>query len=92
MDVHDVGLYNLDGEPRPLRAGMVTTIEPGIYIPIDDESAPEALRGIGVRIEDDVLITEGEPEVLTAACVKAIDDVEAMVAESPRWVRQVILG
>jgi len=91
MDVHDVGLYNLQGEPRPLKAGMVTTIEPGIYIPIDDEDAPEALRGIGVRIEDDVLVTEGEPEVLTADCVKSMDDVEAMGAESPRWVRPVDL-
>ncbi len=91
MDVHDVGLYNLGGEPRPLQAGMVTTIEPGLYIPIDDEDAPEALRGIGVRIEDDVMITEGAPEVLTAACVKEIDDVEAMVGEAPRWVRGVIL-
>ena len=59
MDVHDVGLYNLGGEPRPLQAGMVTTIEPGLYIPIDDEDAPEALRGIGVRIEDDVMIGGG---------------------------------
>ena len=91
MDVHDVGLYNLAGEPRPLQAGMVTTIEPGLYIPVDAEDAPEALRGIGVRIEDDVLITDGAPEVLTADCVKAIDDVEAMVGQPPRWVRQVNL-
>lgn len=88
MDVHDVGRYNLDGAPRPLLAGMVTTIEPGIYIAPDAEDAPEALRGIGVRIEDDVLITEGAPEVLTADCVKSIDDVEAMVRQAPRWVRQ----
>lgn len=77
LDVHDVGTYARDGRSRTLGAGMVLTIEPGLYIPADDPEAPEALRGIGVRIEDDVLITEEAHEVLTASIPKEIDDVEA---------------
>lgn len=78
LDVHDVGRYARDGQSRELEPDMVLTIEPGLYIPADAEDAPEALRGIGVRIEDDVRITEGAPEVLTAACPTAIDEVEAL--------------
>lgn len=77
MDVHDVGLYVQGGESRPLEPGMIVTVEPGIYIPIDDEDAPEDLRGIGIRIEDDVLVTEGDPDVLTADIPKTIEEVEA---------------
>ena len=65
MDVHDAGLYFIKGEARPIEAGMVFTIEPGLYIPANDKSAPEEYRGIGVRIEDMVLITEKGNEVLT---------------------------
>jgi Xaa-Pro aminopeptidase len=75
MDVHDVGAYTRDGAPRPLAPGMVITVEPGLYVP-SDADAPAAFRGIGVRIEDDVLITHGGCEVLTAAAPKAIDEVE----------------
>ena len=57
MDVHDVGLYRVGGESRVLEPGMVLTVEPGIYIAPDDEDAPESFRGIGIRIEDDVLVT-----------------------------------
>ncbi len=89
MDVHDVGAYNVAGGPRAYEPGMVTTIEPGLYIPADDEDVPEALRGIGVRIEDDVLITETGHENLTAGCVKTVEEVEAMVSADPRWVRPV---
>jgi Xaa-Pro aminopeptidase len=77
MDVHDVGTYVRDGGSQPLEPGILLTVEPGLYIPPDDASAPERLRGIGVRIEDDVLITDGDPDVLTGACPKTIDDVEA---------------
>ena len=91
MDVHDVGLYSDVGASRPLMAGMVTTIEPGIYIGVDDDEAPEGFRGIGVRIEDDILVTDTTPEILSIDCVKAMDDVEAMVRDSPRWVRRVTL-
>ncbi|HUS67066.1 MAG TPA: aminopeptidase P N-terminal domain-containing protein [Kofleriaceae bacterium] len=84
MDVHDVGDYNRrDGaapDPRPLEAGMVITIEPGLYIAPDDESAPAELRGIGVRIEDDVLLTASGRDVLTAAIPKTVDDVERACA------------
>jgi len=68
MDVHDAGRYELAGGPRPLAAGMVTTIEPGLYIPETAESAPAELRGIGVRIEDDILVTPDGNEVLSAGC------------------------
>jgi Xaa-Pro aminopeptidase len=77
MDVHDVGAYTAKGTARPLEPGMVITVEPGLYIGADLADAPAALRGIGVRIEDDVLITEREPEVLTAAAPKEIAEVEA---------------
>ncbi len=83
MDVHDVGAYSSAGgaDPRPFAAGMVTTVEPGLYFPLDAEGVPSALRGIGVRIEDDVLITDTGPEVLSAGLVKSVDDVEAACAE-----------
>jgi Xaa-Pro aminopeptidase len=65
LDVHDVGTYGVRGNPRPLQPGMVMTIEPGLYIPPHADSAPVHLRGIGVRIEDDILVTHGDPEVLS---------------------------
>jgi Xaa-Pro aminopeptidase len=77
LDVHDVGTYRSGGVPRPLEPGMVFTVEPGLYVPADDESAPSRLRGIGVRIEDDVLVTETGADVLTAAIPKAPAEVEA---------------
>jgi Xaa-Pro aminopeptidase len=77
LDVHDVGTYRSGGEPRPLEPGMVFTVEPGLYVPAEDENAPSRLRGIGVRIEDDVLVTETGAEVLTAAIPKAPAEVEA---------------
>jgi Xaa-Pro aminopeptidase len=76
MDVHDVGLYHQGGKPRPLEEGMVTTVEPGLYFSASDERVPAGLRGIGVRIEDDVLTTAGEPRVLTAAIPKTVDAIE----------------
>ena len=58
MDVHDVGDYKIDGHWRLLEPGMVTTIEPGIYISPSDTSVPKKWRGIGIRIEDDILVTK----------------------------------
>ena len=78
MDVHDVGLYRVGGESRTLESGMVLTVEPGIYIAPDDAAAPEEFRGIGIRIEDDVLVTSGGHEVMTAAVPKSVADVEAL--------------
>ena len=80
MDVHDVGLYRVKGESRTLEPGMVLTVEPGLYIDEDCEDAPDHLRGIGIRIEDDVLITEGGQEIITSATPKQIADVEALTA------------
>jgi Xaa-Pro aminopeptidase len=76
MDVHDVGAYHRDGQPRALVPGNVITIEPGLYVAPDDEQAPAELRGIGVRIEDDVLVTADGHDVLTAAVPKTPEEVE----------------
>jgi Xaa-Pro aminopeptidase len=76
MDVHDVGAYHRDGQARALVAGNVLTVEPGLYVAPDDAQAPEALRGIGIRIEDDVLVTAEGHDVLTAAIPKAPEEVE----------------
>jgi len=78
LDVHDAGAYTRDGKPRPLEAGMVITIEPGLYIAQIAEGVPDELRGIGVRIEDDIVITNGSPEVLTAGCPKSVRELEAL--------------
>jgi Xaa-Pro aminopeptidase len=75
MDVHDVGAYFDSGKPRRLEPGMVLTVEPGIYIAPDDDSVPPEWRGIGVRIEDDVLVTTTEPEVLSAGIPKTVEEV-----------------
>ena len=75
--MHDLGRYNLRGVARPLAAGYVLTVEPGLYVPADDESAPAELRGVGVRIEDDVLVTSAGPVVLTAGVPKTIAGIEA---------------
>ena len=80
MDVHDVGSYHLRGAPRPLEAGMVLTVEPGLYFAAGDERIPAELRGIGVRIEDDVAVTDSTPLVLTESIPKRIDDVERACA------------
>jgi Xaa-Pro aminopeptidase len=77
LDVHDVGDYRVEGKPRALEPGMVFTIEPGLYFGRREEKSPEALRGIGVRIEDNVFVTEDSCEVLTRDIPKRIDDVEA---------------
>ena len=81
MDVHDVGDYKVDGQWRQLEAGMVLTIEPGIYVAPDDDTVDEKWRGIGIRIEDDVVVTkEGPCEVLTADVPKEIADIEALMS------------
>jgi Xaa-Pro aminopeptidase len=78
LDVHDVGAYTQSGKPRPLEAGMVITIEPGLYIAADAKDVPPELRGIGVRIEDDVAITQSGNEVLTASCPKERAELESI--------------
>lgn len=83
-DVHDVGDYRVDGAWRPLEPGMVLTIEPGIYIPRREatEHLANRWRGIGIRVEDDVLITAKGPEVLSAAAPKEVAELEALVGSS----------
>jgi Xaa-Pro aminopeptidase len=81
LDVHDVGRYRVDDEWRLLEPGMVFTVEPGIYIPEGCEGVPSEYFNIGVRIEDDLLVTADGYEVLTAGAPKEIDDIEAVMKE-----------
>ncbi len=81
LDVHDVGDYRIDGEPRILEPGMVVTVEPGIYVSPNERSVPERWRGIGIRIEDDVAVTRDGHDVLTAAVPKEAEAIEAMLAQ-----------
>lgn len=81
LDVHDVGEYRIDGEPRVIEAGMVFTIEPGLYVRPDDTSVAAKWRGIGIRIEDDVLITRDGHEVLTEGLARSADEIEAFMAQ-----------
>jgi Xaa-Pro aminopeptidase len=79
LDVHDVGAYTQpDGSPTTLQPGMVLTVEPGLYIPAADD-VPEPLRGIGIRVEDDVIVTGDGGEVITRAIPVAPDEIEALV-------------
>lgn len=79
LDVHDAGDYVRGSAPIPLESGMVLTVEPGLYVPAADTDAPAHLRGIGVRLEDDVLVTDGEPDVLSARLAIRPEEVEALV-------------
>jgi len=81
MDVHDVGLYKLDGEWRPLKEGMVLTVEPGLYVSPDDEMVEARWRGIGIRIEDDVLVTANGADVLTRDVPKTVEDIERLMQQ-----------
>jgi Xaa-Pro aminopeptidase len=78
MDVHDVGAYKIDEQFRNLEPGFVLTVEPGLYVREDCGDVPEEFRGIGIRIEDDVLVTERGHEVLTAAVPKETEEIEAI--------------
>jgi Xaa-Pro aminopeptidase len=80
MDVHDVGRYQVDGQDRPLEPGIIITIEPGLYIAETSENIPDKYRGIGVRIEDDVLVTPDGQHVLTAKAPKQIEEIEQLMA------------
>jgi len=79
LDVHDVGDYRPGGQWRELEAGMTLTVEPGLYIAPDDRDVPASWRGLGVRIEDDVLITERGYELLTPGLPRSADEVEAVM-------------
>ena len=82
MDVHDAGRYFNDQtakDSRPFAAGMVLTVEPGLYIPLDDKDAPAKYRGIGIRIEDDVLVTEDGNRNLTTKVPKEAEEIEELM-------------
>ncbi|MEF3083850.1 aminopeptidase P N-terminal domain-containing protein [Luteimonas sp. SMYT11W] len=80
LDVHDVGDYRIEGESRLLEPGMVFTIEPGLYVSADDTSVDAKWRGIGIRTEDDVLVTKTGHEVLTTGLARTADEIEAFMA------------
>lgn len=82
LDVHDVGDYRIDGEFRELEPGMVMTVEPGIYVAADAKGVDRRWRGIGVRIEDDVVVTRGAAQVLSAEVPKDPDQIEALMARA----------
>lgn len=82
MDVHDVGDYKIDDKWRLLEEGMVTTIEPGIYISPENKKVAKKWRGIGVRIEDDVLVTKNGYRILSEGVPKTVDEIETYMAES----------
>ncbi|NOU22359.1 MAG: Xaa-Pro aminopeptidase [Methyloglobulus sp.] len=82
MDVHDVGDYKVDQKWRLLESGMVLTIEPGLYVPADCKSVDEKWRGIGIRIEDDLLVTEQGHEILTNGVPRTIPEIEALMQAS----------
>ena len=80
MDVHDVGDYKVDGHWRELERGMVLTIEPGLYIPRGSKGVAKKWQGIGIRIEDDVLVTSKGPDVLSRDVPKTVERIEALMA------------
>lgn len=79
LDTHDSGILQVRGESRPLEAGWALTIEPGLYFPANDTSIPEEFRGIGIRIEDDVVVTADGCENLTKAVPKEVDEMESLI-------------
>ncbi|MCQ4321935.1 Xaa-Pro aminopeptidase [Stutzerimonas stutzeri] len=82
MDVHDVGDYKVGGDWRVLEPGMAMTVEPGIYIAADNQDVAKKWRGIGVRIEDDVVVTPNGCEILTGGVPKTVDEIEALMVVS----------
>jgi Xaa-Pro aminopeptidase len=88
LDVHDVGDYALDEGYQKLEPGMVLTVEPGLYFQLNDKKVPEKYRGIGIRIEDDVLVTEEGADVLTNAIPREIEDIEKAMAANPKFIKK----
>ena len=86
MDVHDVGRYKQGDDWTPLKPGHYLTVEPGIYINADRDDVPEKYKGIGVRIEDDILVTADAPENMTSGVPRTTEDIEALMAEAKAGV------
>ncbi len=82
MDVHDVGRYKTRDNWRTLEPGMVFTVEPGIYIAAGSENVPEEFFNVGVRIEDDIVVTENGYEVLTSDVPKDAREIEALMGKA----------
>ncbi len=82
LDVHDVGDYKVGGEWRVLEPGMALTVEPGIYIAADNESVAKKWRGIGIRIEDDVVVTRQGCEILTSGVPRTVAEIEALMHDA----------
>jgi len=80
LDVHDVGEYEIDGHSRVLEPGMVFTVEPGIYIPASATAVNEVWRGMGIRIEDNVVVTRDQADILTSDICKTTRDIEELMA------------
>lgn len=89
MDVHDVGNYFLDGQPRSLTPGMMLTVEPGLYFAAEDPAVPEGLKDVGIRIEDDVVVTDSGVENLSQSIVKTVEDIERIMAARPPWSQEI---
>ena len=82
LDTHDSGPAESGGEPFPMQPGAVVTIEPGIYVSDGAEGVDPEYHGVGIRVEDDVLITHDGPDVLTGDVVKKPDDIETLMSEA----------
>lgn len=79
LDTHDLGTLQVKGQSRPMEPGWCLTIEPGLYFPAHDSNVPNELKGIGIRIEDDVLVTPDGVEVMTKGVPKEVEEIEALV-------------
>jgi len=80
LDVHDVGIYKINDVDRPLEVSMVMTVEPGLYIPVS-ASVDDKFKGIGIRIEDDIVIAPNGNHIMTSKAPKAVDEIEALMAK-----------
>jgi len=84
LDTHDLGVLQTRGQSRPMEAGWVLTIEPGLYFAADDMSIPEEYRGMGIRIEDDLLVTPDGADIMTRGVPKEVEEIESLVGANYR--------
>ncbi|MFT6085800.1 MAG: Xaa-Pro aminopeptidase [Glaciecola sp.] len=80
LDVHDVGIYKINDIDRPLEIGMVMTVEPGLYIPVS-ASVDDKFKGIGIRIEDDIVISASGNHIMTSKAPKTVNEIETLMAK-----------